>query len=94
MVRTPYQVALRLCVLGAERWAEIDAHYIAVDLIRLPPDRFANAVLAWFLDRIADDKKEEWLMELGAPLPWDSAESEISIQAESDSFMTMMNKGG
>lgn len=92
MVRTPYQVALRLCRIADQRWAELDAHYIAVDLIRLPPDRFANAVLTWALDRTDPDKREEWLLELHDPLPWQDINSEAAVQAESDSFMSMMAK--
>lgn len=92
MVGTPYQVAQRLYVIAEMYWAEIDAHYLAVDLIRLPPHRFLNAVYTWVLGRIAPDKHEQWLAQLNAPLPGAEvkAPTEAQIEAEGADFMATM----
>lgn len=60
---------LRLYVIAAERWPEIDGHYAAVDLITFPCHRFLNLVYAWCIERIPSDKREEWEMQLTAALP-------------------------
>lgn len=46
MVRPPYPAALRLLAIAQDRWAELDAANLQVDLLRLPFDRFLNAVYA------------------------------------------------
>jgi hypothetical protein len=88
----PYRVALRLYAVAAERWAELDADYIAVDLIRLPPHRFLNCVYKWCLDRIDPEKVEDWEMMLSAPLPGEkpAKPTESELEAEGAAFMQMM----
>lgn len=88
----PYPVALRLYAIAAERWAEIDAAYLSVDLIRLPPHRFCNAVYAWCVQHMTPEKREEWDFMLNAPLPGheQAAPTETVIEAEGEAFMAVM----
>lgn len=92
MGRPPYQVALRLYAIAAERWPEVDAAYASVDLIRFPPHRFLNCVYAWCLDRIAPDKLEEWIHMLYQPLPGakPAQVTEAQAEVEGQSFMNFM----
>jgi hypothetical protein len=92
VVRTPYQVAQRLYAIAEMHWAEIDAHYLPVDLIRLPPHRFLNAVYAWVIARIDPQKVEEWLAQLQAPLPGAEKKkpTQAQIEAEGADFMATM----
>jgi hypothetical protein len=76
VVRSPYQAALRLYAIAADRWAEIDAAFPGVDVIRLPCDRFLNHVYRWAIERIKPDDLERWKMELNAPLPWEAGAGE------------------
>lgn len=94
MVRHPYPVAVRLCTIASERWPELDAAYYQINLLRQTPRRFVGLVYAWCIERVAHDKIEEWERDLRDPLPWQDADSEAAIQAESDSFMAMMAKQG
>lgn len=72
MVGPPYRVVLRLCAIAADRWAEVDAAYPSIDLIRLPIDRFCNFVYTWCIKYVDPKAFEEWKMALTAPLPWES----------------------
>lgn len=92
MDRAPYTAALRLYAVAVERWAEIDAEYIAVDLIRLPPSRFLNCVYAWCLKRIDPKEREEWDRMLVAPLPGQETAkpTEAQLEAEGQDFMALM----
>lgn len=51
-------------------------------------------VFAWCVGLIHPDKREEWLYQLEAPLPWEDAKkaapSETDLQKESDMFMDLM----
>lgn len=91
MVRPPYQVAVRLCGLAADRWPQIDAAYYQINLLRLKPHRFANLVYAWAVERVAHDDLADWENDLIELLPWQDADSEAGAELESDSFMSMMN---
>lgn len=90
--RPPYQVALRLYAVAAERWAEVDAAYYMVDLIRVAPHRFLNFVYAWCVERIDPEKREDWERMLEAPLPGmeKAKPTEVMIEAEGASFMALM----
>lgn len=94
MVRPPYPVAVRLCTIAAERWAEIDAAYYQMTLLRERPHRFLNMVYAWAIERVDPDKLDEWLAELADLLPWQDADSEAAAELESASFFEMQGKGG
>lgn len=96
MVRPPYPVAVRLCGIAAERWAELDAVYHAspTPLLRMPPHRYLNMVYSWCIERIEADKLEDWLVELADLLPWQDADSEAAVNLESESFLAMQAKGG
>lgn len=89
MVGPPYAAAIRLSVIAAEWWVELDAHYVGVDLLRLPTHRFFNAVQAWCLGRIDPEKREEWLMQLDAPLNPDAPPTEAQLEAEGQAFMSV-----
>lgn len=94
MVRPPYPVCVRLCLIAAERWAELDAAYYQINLLRLRPHRFLNMVYAWCIERVEHDKLDEWKSELVDLLPWQDSSSEAAINMESESFLAMMGKGG
>lgn len=51
-------------------------------------------VYAWAIERVDPEALDEWLEELTELLPWQSSQSEAAAQMESESFMTMMGKGG
>lgn len=93
MVRPPYPVAVRLCVIASDRWPELDAAYYQINLLKQKPHRFANLVLAWVLSWADPEKVDEWLDSIAEPLPWQDMDSEAAIEHESASFMDMMNKG-
>lgn len=93
MVRTPYPAVVRLCALASERWAELDAAYYQINLLRLPPYRYANMVYAWAVERVPHDKLDDWLTDLHDLLPWQDSQSEAAANLESESFMNMMSKG-
>lgn len=95
MVRPPYEVALRLGYIAAERWVEIDgeAAYHGVDLIGLPLDRFLNAVYYWIIQRIEPDDLPMFLTRLYEPLPGRN-ESPESIKQEMDSFALFASSFG
>lgn len=94
MVRPPYAAAVRLCVIAAERWPEIDAAYYQIDLLRLRPHRFLNMVYAWCIERVEHDKLDDWKMELVDLLPWQDSSSAAAADLESESFLAMQAKGG
>lgn len=100
MVRPPYRAAVRLCVIAAARWAEVDAAYASANIIEFPPHRFLNCVYAWTLSRLDPEKVEEWVMTLNDPFPGEQPTAEISsadAEAEGAGFMaamTQMQMGG
>lgn len=96
MVRPPYPAVVRLCLIGAERWAEISSSYHAspVPLLRLKPHEFTNRIYAWCIERVAHDKIEEWEQDLVDLLPWQDSTSEAAVNVESESFMAMMAQQG
>ena len=96
MVRPPYAVAVRLCDLAADRWAEIDAAYHAspVPLLRMKPHRFLNMVYSWAVERVPADKFDQWKLDLAELLPWQDVDSEAAINAESESFFASQARGG
>ena len=78
MVRPPYAAVVRLCVIASQRWAEIDAAYYQITLLRQSPHRFANLVYSWAIERVEHDKLDEWLAELIDLLPWQDTNSEAA----------------
>jgi hypothetical protein len=91
--RTPYATALRLYAVAQERWAEIEAHYLAVDLLRLPPAKFLNAVYAWAVKWMDAEAREKWDMMLTAPLPGTERRhrpSEGEVEVEGAAFLAAM----
>lgn len=85
---------MRLYTILSDYYAQIEAHYYTVDLLRVPKRKLLNMVYAWVIERVPHDKLDEWHRDLADLLPWQSGESEAAIEAESDSFFAMMNKGG
>jgi hypothetical protein len=85
---------VRLCWIASERWAELDAAYYQISLLRERPHRFANLVYAWVIERVPHDKLDEWQTELLDLLPWQDATSEAAVNLESESFLAMQAKGG
>lgn len=89
-------MAVRLCEIAADRWAELDAEYHAspIPLLRMPPHRFLNMVYSWCIERVPADKLADWLAELEDLLPWQDVNSEAAVNLESESFLAMAAKGG
>lgn len=81
-------------MIAAERWSEVDAAYYPANILREKPHRFASLVYVWCLERVAHDKIEEWERDLEELLPWQDSTSEAAVNAESESFMAMMNRQG
>src|SRR5690606_37417982 len=95
VVRGPYPVAVRLCRIGAERFAEISAAYYQIDnLSTVPPWKFTALVYAWAIERVEHGKLDEWITDLNELLEWQDGESAASEAIESESFFTMQAKGG
>ena len=94
MVRPPYPAAVRLCSIASERWAELDAAYYQINLLRQRPHRFLNLVYSWCIERVEHDKLDDWLNELNDLLPWQDSSSEAAVNLESESFLAMQAKGG
>lgn len=92
MDRPPYAATLRLYAIATERWAEIEAHYIAVDLFGLGPRKFLNCIYAWCVERINPDYREQWEADLVAPLPGQEkkAASEAQVEQEGADFMATL----
>jgi hypothetical protein len=90
--RPPYAAALRLYAIAEARWAEIEAHYIAVDLFRLSPARFCNAVYAWCVKYMDVEDREKWEAMLTAPLPGakPSRPTQAEVDAEGATFLAAM----
>jgi hypothetical protein len=93
VVRPPYPAVVRLCALAAERWAELDAAYYQITLLRQRPHRFLNLVYAWAIERVDPEKLDDWNQELVDLLPWQDSQSEAAASMESESFMNMQAKG-
>lgn len=94
MVRPPYPAVVRLCAFASSQWAQIEASYYQINLLRQRPHRFTNLVYAWAVERIPSDDLDDWLLELVELLPWQDSQSEAAINLESESFFDMMRKGG
>ena len=91
----PYPVIARLYAIAAERWAELDAAYPGVDLLRLPCHRFLNYVWTWCLLRIPGDKMEQFVHEMNAPLPGSRGSgkpqaSQAQLDEEGQDFLNFM----
>lgn len=89
---SPFPESVRLYVIAAERWPEIDATYASTDLIRQPPHRFMNIVYGWCVERIDHEKRVEWDAMLREPLQGREAAPPTQFQAEDEAadFMATM----
>ena len=93
MVRPPYQTAARLSGTAAVNWVSIDGTYSGqgVNILRLPFHRFLNVIYAWCAERVSEDDRERWLVELETPLPDQRGHSEeAEAQAELDQLKNLM----
>jgi hypothetical protein len=95
VVRPPYEVALRLCFIAGERWAEIDgeAALQGANLIGLPLDRFCNAIYVWAIQRIDSDGLDEFRARLHEPLPGRKPSAE-SVKIEMEAFAAFASAFG
>jgi hypothetical protein len=95
VVRPPYEVALRLCFIAGERWAEIDgeAALQGANLIGLPLDRFCNAIYVWAIQRIEDDDRDMFMARLYEPLPGREPSAE-TVKMEMESFAAFASSFG
>jgi hypothetical protein len=90
--RPPYVAALRLYAIAEERWAEIEARYLSVDLLRLPSAKFLNAVYAWCVKYMSPEDREKWDMMLTAPLPGQVRRpTDAEVEAEGEAFLAAMS---
>lgn len=90
----PYGAIVRLCGIAAERWGDITAtHLSSGSLLRMPLWKFIAVVYSWCVERVPQDKLEEWLVELNDLLPWQDVDSEAAAELESASFFGMQSKG-
>lgn len=87
-------MAVRLCQIAVSHWGGISSAYYQINLLRVPPYRFASLVYTWAIERVEHGKLPEWIEELHSLLEWQDADSEAAIDLESESFMNMMAKGG
>jgi len=87
VVRPPYQVAVRLCLIAQERWVEIDgeAALHGQDLMLLPLDRFLNAIYMWCVQRIEPDKLDQWRSQLWGPIPG-RAVTQATVEQDLEQF--------
>lgn len=76
-------------MIAAERWAQIDAAYYQIKLLRQTPARFAGLVYAWVLERTPHDKIDQLESDLDDLLPWEDSTSEAAAEIEGASFMAM-----
>lgn len=92
MDRPPYVAALRLYAIAETRWAEIEANYLPVNLLRLTPAQFCNAVYAWCVKYMNTEDREKWDMLLIAPLPGQEKRpaSEAEAEVEGAAFMALL----
>lgn len=85
----PYFVAVRLILIAAERWVEIDGEAAingSPSLMRLTLDRFCNAIQTWCLQRITtEEETSQFLFRLTEPLPGMRV-TEAVIADEADGF--------
>ena len=91
MVRPPYPTVARLYGIAAGNWAQIDgeAALRGVDLIRLPLDRFCNAVYAYSVEHVED--REEFDYRLTQPVPGRVRDTDPEQElAEFAAFMAAM----
>jgi len=86
----PYAVGVRLAIIAAEFWAQIDGYaaFRGGDLLVLPPARFFNAVYTWAIDRATD--RDQFDAMLTAPMNGVGA----SPEAELDSFASFASSMG
>lgn len=93
MVRPPYPAVYRLYAIAEDRWAEIDAAYAQVDLVRQPVHRFLNLVYAWCVAHIDPEKREDWEYQMNAPIPGRETQvSEATAEVEGEGFLAMMQQ--
>jgi hypothetical protein len=90
--RPPFAVVVHLYAIAEDRWAEIDAAYPSINVIRLAPHRFLNFVYAWAVARVDPEKREEFDMLLDTPVPGQERQvSETTREAEGAAFMALMS---
>lgn len=90
MVRPPYQVALRLYAIAAERWAEVEAAYYQVDLFTIGPRKFLNCVYAWCVQHMNPEGRERWDQMLNDPLEGQVRVTDRQIEQEGADFLATM----
>jgi hypothetical protein len=94
VVRPPYTAVVRLYSVADARYAEIEAAYYQIDLMRVRPRKFINLVYAWCVARVAHDDYEKWHTELHDLLPWQDSNTAAAANMEAESFLAMQAKGG
>lgn len=93
MVGPPYCTAARLSATAAGNWVLIDGTYSGqgVNILRLPFHRFLNVIYAWCSERLTQEDRERWLVELETPLPNQRIRNdEDEAQAEIDQLKNLM----
>lgn len=95
MVRKPYPRVVKLCALLETRFDEISsAYYQTPNVLALPHWKLIGMVYSWCIERVPEDKLDDWIADLDELLPWQDADSEAAAELESASFFNMQSKGG
>jgi len=94
VVRPPYAVVVRLCLIAADNWPLIDGEHPSVDLMRLPPYRFFNVVWAWSLGKVQPEDREEWIRSMNAPLDPKAPPTPEQEEQEGADFLAAMSALG
>jgi hypothetical protein len=70
MVGPPYQTAVRLSAVAAGNWALIDGEYSGqgFDIFSLPFHRFLSVIYSWYVQRLSQEDRMKFEMELTKPL--------------------------
>lgn len=50
--------------------------------MKLPIDRFLNFTWQWCMERLTEEKREEWIMQMEMPLPGSEAKEPTEEQLE------------
>jgi hypothetical protein len=58
----------------------------------LPVDRFLNAIYAWCLNRVDQEKVDQWLHQLTLPIP--GRVEPVDVEAEMDDFAAFASAFG
>ena len=70
LVGKRFPEAVRLSQIGLANWSYLDGEHTSkgVNIAKLPLHKLLNVILVWALDRQPNDKRQEFVTKLNAPL--------------------------